>query len=190
MKIVCALLLFAVVSTAFAEEGRVTIEPPAPVSYSEDSPDYIFFKKIVITRKSKSTCDIDITLQGEIPVNTGSQYLVYFDFSDLSVKRPKLVRGDFSSDMWINIFRGPLDSEFEVIVHGIEEVTGRTLTLDVGPVRPRGNEINFSVRSPIFAKDMPTKVIFKSGKVGQSKKTLVVNGEGGGQETPPVDLPH
>ncbi len=187
-----ALVFLALLATAFfARAGEsVTIEPRAPSSYSATRPAYLFFKKIVITRQSKTTYDFDITLQGPMPKDStaelGLRYKIYFDFDGVQVSNPEVTKTPgFSDDMIVNVFRNPGDPSFRPWLSSLE-IRRKVFEVKILQLSLQNDSIFISAQSPLFARDIKTNVVFSSGLLVKKQGSSLR--DWGGQNTRPADL--
>lgn len=160
-----ALVFLALLATAFSSRAgeSVTIEPPAPASYSAAKPAYLYFKKIVITRQSKTTYSFDITLQGdlphEFPQGQGADYFIYFDFDNVTVEHPEVTNiPGFSDDMSIKLCQRPGDPQFTALATTLE-IRHKVYAMKVGTMGLNGNNIFFTAECPYFGRDIQTNVV-------------------------------
>jgi len=189
LKFACHALAFCLTAVSVFAQS-ITIEPSAPASYSASKPAYLYFKKIVVTRQSKTTYDFDITLQGPMPKDSttelGLRYKIYFDFDGVQVNNPEVTKiPGFSDDMIINFFRNPGDPTFKPWLSSLE-IRHKVFEVKILQLSIQNDSIFISAQSPLFARDMKTNVVFSSGllvkKPGSSLR------DWGGQTTRPADL--
>jgi hypothetical protein len=145
----------------------VVIEPPAPSSWSEESPAFMHFKKIVISPRDSGSFDFDITLHGELPVTfpkgRGASFTLSFDFAEIdpykSVETNRIPF--FNDDLSISINRYVGESKFQAYPR-VLEYRKRNWDIKVSNLSARKDKITFGLRSPLFALHPPSVVVFRS----------------------------
>lgn len=141
---------------ARAAEGTpvVVTNPPAPAA-TEDKPDYLYFKEGLITRKSKTTLDFDITLAAEIPANFDRDrtvtFWVKFDVdNDASTGRAAITFPSFGKDVVCRIYK-PRGTNRWQTDSGTMVLKGRKETVDLTKVKVNGNKLTFQASSQAFS---------------------------------------
>lgn len=148
-----ALLLFPHLSAWAAEPVKIFFENPAPPgNYSEEKPDFLYFKDITITRKEKLELHFDVTLCGKIAAQTDNKVTFYFGFdidADQTTGTSSLTFPDFGQDIGIFFVKKRGSSRFEDSA-GTLVYQGKKLTFKIGQAKVRGDKIEFDVRSELF----------------------------------------
>ena len=155
-----ARLLMAIVLTVSPGVWAATAEPPKtffenpvpPGSYSDEKPDFLFFKNITITRKEKQELHFDITLCGKLAAKRDNKVIFYFGFdidADPSTGSKSLTIPDFGQDIGIWFVKEKGLNRF-VESAGSVVTRGKTLTFKISQTKVSGDKIEFDVRSELF----------------------------------------
>ncbi len=177
---VCAalgLLAFSICSSSAGEPSRVFFENPMPPhAFSEEKPDFMFFKDITVTRKERLELRFEVTLRGKIPVNHDPKVAYYFGFdidSDPSTGSAALTSSNFGQDIGVWFVKEYKSSRFQEFSGSIL-YHGKTQTLKVTQAKVKGDRIEFDVRSELFG-FFPTLKVFGDSEQTFFKKGLKTN---------------
>ncbi len=174
MKLSLPLPIFAAVALsaipAFALDATpvVVTNPPAPAT--EDKPGYLYFKEGVITRKSQSILDFDITLAEEIPNNFDRDrtvtFWVKFDVdNDASTGHAAITFPSFGKDVVCCIYKARGTNRWQTYSSTML-LKGRKETVDLSKVKVNGNKLSFQASSQAFS-GRPEMRAFMSSCMGQ-----------------------
>lgn len=175
---------------ASADPLNVTFDPPKG-GFTEERPDYLYFKEINATRTGTKEIKFAYTLYGQFPdkfpENYGVRYKVYFDLAGYETKESELKRGDFSEDFLAVVFQNPNAKKPGIYT---QELLARSkvFTMEMSDVKINGDKIEFSLKSNAFsAPNIPIRMLFSSGRLfrepGRNQQDTTA------QITPVYDLP-
>lgn len=144
--------------SAYAESGTekktvVVAGSPPRQAYSEDHPDYLHFKEVVVTREGGQRLKFDITLQGMLPVNPKETVGFYIGFdidSDPSTGGAAAHSAGFGQDIGVFIFQNQGDNRFRSESNSVE-IKGRMRDIAISGLKVKDNKIVVDVRSELFS---------------------------------------
>jgi len=153
-----ALVLAASAIPAFAQSASapksITVAPsPAHQAFSEDRPDYLHFKEVVVTREGAQRLKFDITLQGKMPVNPKEAVAFYIGFdidSDPSTGGSGVNVANFGQDIGVFIFQNRGENRFRSESNSTE-FKGRKREIAISQLKVRDDKIVVDVRSELFS---------------------------------------
>lgn len=181
------------VSTAcLPAEESLKVEQPAPEKgYSPERPDYLHFKEVLITRKSKYSLDFEIVLQGKIPSrldrNEGVRYKIYVDLADLKTDTTEKTIGDFNSDLIIAVFQNPRTSRFDSWSNSVR-FQNTIYDVKITKLRASDDRISFEARCELFGMAEAMRFTASTGRLF-IKKGEESTHDNGVQDTKVFDVP-
>ncbi|MCX6971691.1 MAG: hypothetical protein NTV93_16260 [Verrucomicrobia bacterium] len=140
-------------STGAAKKTVVVAGSPAGQAFSEDRPDYLHFKEVVVTREGAQRLKFDIKLQGKIPTNLKDavQYYIGFDIdSDPATGGNAVTVSNFGQDIGVFISQGLGDVRFHCDSNSVE-YKGRKRDIVISGLKVKDDKIVVEVRSELFS---------------------------------------
>lgn len=144
---------FAELGTGAAKKTVVVAGSPNKQGYSEDRPDYLHFKEVVVTREGGQRLKFDITLQGKIPTNLKDEVRFYIGFdidSDPSTGSNSFGVSSFGQDIGVFIFQDFGDTHFRCDSNSVE-YKGRKRDIVISGLKVKDDKIVVEVRSELFS---------------------------------------
>ncbi|CAN5523399.1 hypothetical protein BH09VER1_BH09VER1_50490 [soil metagenome] len=193
VPLLCLILSIAGVR---AEAPSVTVERQPPHAYPAYSADYLYYKKVTVTRDAPDTYTFAVTLQGELPrefpVDKGAKFEIESDIDDVGGRKDPKGTGYSPSTCpsQITLLQNPGSAKMYVIPSEFEERrTVWPVTVSGFSRQPDG--FTFAVQSPFFAQDIQARFelhsfvlvqkFYSTGQPGQvdelpsGQKHLLVN---------------
>lgn len=176
LALVLTLAAFSRLSAEDPSAPSIIIEPPAPVSYTEDRPAYAFFKKIEISPRSSGSYDVTITLQADLPTTFPKDHGLYvsmnFDFAEISPEKSLNTNHIpyFNDDLAVSLNRNIGSPKFDSYASTVE-YHGRKWDFKVSNLIVRKDTISFTLRSPLFALHPASKVVFRTNPMKAQSPT-------------------
>lgn len=147
---------FLVSTPLHAEDAKktltVTCKPPEG-AFSDQRPDYLHIKEVVITRTGAQRLQFEVTMLGEIPKNPKESVSIYFGFDidqDPSTGGVAAHSPNFGQDLGFSIYQNQGDTHFQIASNSVE-FKGRSREIKVSGLKVRGDKIEVDVRSELFS---------------------------------------
>jgi hypothetical protein len=151
----CGAFIVLVSSDSYAEDSKQTLviagkKPDGP--FTEQKPDYLHYREVVVTRTSSQSIKFDITLAGEIPTNLKESIGFYFGFdvdNDNSTGTVFSTGSNAGYDTGFSVYRMKNMSTFKAKSLS-KTFKGRVREIDVTGLKVRGNKLELIARSELF----------------------------------------
>lgn len=164
------------IASAFPSFSQsVTLEDSSTPQFSEEKPDYLHFKKVVVTREGKNKYNFDITLKGKIKSNTKDKiyYYVGFDIDDDAATGTTAAHSPkFGQDIWIFITKPVGTNRFEENSSSVM-FRGKVQELKLSGLKMNDDKINFDLRSELFGFNDKFKFFVSATRLGYERDKVV-----------------
>lgn len=155
LSLFCAAFSFCALSVSQAEDAIQTLVIKGDKldgPFSEQKPDFLHFREVVVTRESPQRLKFDITLSGDIPSTLKDNISFYFGFdidNNDSTGTVFVHVPNAGFDMGFSIYRAKNTGLFKIQTYAAD-VKGRKRDIDVSGLKVRGNKIELMARSELF----------------------------------------
>lgn len=157
-------LLCLILSTAsvLADAPSTTVERQPPHAYPPYSADYLYYKKVTVTRNAADSYTFAVTLQGELPKefpdDKGAKFEIESDIDDVGGRKDPKGTGYSSSTcpLQITLRQNPGSAKMYVIPSELEQ-RGTVWPVTVSGFSRQPDGFTFTVQSPFFAQDIQAK---------------------------------
>lgn len=155
--LLCLLSAWAIGQVAHFEN------PPPTAGFTEDRPDFLYFKDATITKKGKYSFDYDITLYGKIPNNLDDKVTFYigFDIDNDKSTGGAGINSNFGQDIGVFIYKDANTNRFQESSNKLL-YRGKMHELKVTGLKVNDDKISFSLRCELFGYNDAFKVFFHS----------------------------
>lgn len=155
LSLFCAAFSLCALSVSQAEDASQTLVikgKKADGPFSEQKPDFLHFREVVVTRESPQRLKFDITLSGDIPSTLKDNISFYFGFdidNNDSTGTVFVHVPNAGFDMGFSIYRAKNTGLFKIQSYAAD-VKGRKRDIDVTGLKVKGNKIELMARSELF----------------------------------------
>ena len=130
---------------------KLTADEPKG-GFSDEKPAYMWFKDLSITKTSKLSYDVEMTLFGEVPSNMEDKLYYYLGFdidNNKSTGGASVTAPNFGNDISIWIVKDAKTNRFEG-KSGELKYRGVVQDITLSTVKVAGDKVTFKMRSPLF----------------------------------------
>ena len=153
--------------TAPDKKSVVVAGSPVKHPFSEDFPDYLHFKEVVVTREGAQRLKFDITLQGLLPANPKETVGFYIGFdidSNPSTGGNTANVSGFGQDIGVFIYQNRGDTRFRSDSNSVE-FKGRTRDIAISGLKVKDDKIVVEVRSELFSQSDAFKFFLSASQI-------------------------
>jgi len=165
--------LSALIGFSKLNAQTVHLENPAVANYTDEKPDYLYFKDLTLTRKTKNGFEVEITLAGKIPSNMKDKIVYYIGFdidNNASTGSAATTAPNFGQDIGVWIVKDKGTNRFQEET-GSMVYHGKKVDITVTGLRVSDDKISFKMRSELFG-------AFDSFKFFGSANRTIYSGNG------------
>lgn len=125
----------------------------SPSNFSDERPDYLHLKEAILTRKSKTSYNVDVTLAAPLPNNIKEDVVYFYVGFDIdnnaNTGRTTASNPDFGQDIGAYVRKRFGTNRF-VPDDGTAKIDGKSEAVKVTNLKMTGDKVSFDLRSSLF----------------------------------------